>query len=130
MNLTEPITILSAEGFSARPELTAHAEAKAAKLRRHANPRIGHVRIHVRLETPREGAQRFNVSATAETRGLDFVAHGFGAVPESAINEAFVKLERSATAAAGVRKHQLHRPGVAEIAAVKSPSSELLRAES
>ena len=118
MNLTETTTILSAEGFSARPELTAHAEAKAAKLRRHDNPRIGRVRIHVRLETPREGTQRFTVSATAETRGLDFVAHGSAPVPESAISDAFVKLERSVSAAAGVRKHQLHHPRAVEIAAV------------
>jgi ribosome-associated translation inhibitor RaiA len=118
MNFTEPTTLLSAEGFSARPELTVHAEAKAAKLRRHANPRIGHVRLHVCLETPREGTPRFAVVATAETRGLDFVAHGLAPVPESAISEAFVKLERSVSAAAGVRKHQLHHPRTVEISAL------------
>jgi ribosome-associated translation inhibitor RaiA len=115
MNLSEPKTILSAEGFSARIELTAHVEAKAAKLRRHEFPRIGHVRIHVRRETPQNDAPRFTVSATAESRGADFVAHGFGGIPESAINTAFDKLERAVAAAAGERKHDLRHPHAIEL---------------
>jgi ribosome-associated translation inhibitor RaiA len=109
MNVTKPQVIFAAEGFSARPDLIAHAEAKAAKLRRHETPRVGHVRIHARRETPHEGAPTFSVSATAETRGPDLVAHGSAASPETAINAAFIKLERAAKAAAGVRKISRHR---------------------
>jgi ribosome-associated translation inhibitor RaiA len=115
MNFSEPKTILSAEGFTARVELTAHVEAKAAKLRRHESPRIGHVRIHVRRDTPQYDAARYTVSATAETRGPDFVVHASGGIPESAISTAFDKLERAVTAAAGERKHKLHHPHAIEI---------------
>jgi len=115
MNLTEPKVILSAEGFSAHAALIAHAEAKAAKLRRHESPRVGHVRIHIRRETLRDAPARFTVAATGETRGMDFVAHSASAEPETAINAAFGKLERAVTAAAGVRKHSRHCAPVAEI---------------
>lgn len=120
MNVTKPRVIVSTEGFSVRPDLILHVEAKAAKLRRHQVPRVGHVRIHVRRETPHAGAPVFAVSAAAETRGPDLVAHGSAAKPETAINAAFVKLERAAKAAAGVKKVGRHRadaknasPGVA-----------------
>ena len=116
MNLSEPTTILCAEGFNARFELTAHVEAKAAKLRRHENPRIGHVRIHVKRETPHHDAPRFTVSATAESRGADFVAHGSGGIPESAISTAFDKLERAVAAAAGEWKHNLRHSAAIDFA--------------
>jgi ribosome-associated translation inhibitor RaiA len=113
MNQTEPKTILYTEGFHARFELNAHVDAKAAKLRRHEHPRIGHVRIHIRRETPHSDAPRFSVSASAESRGADFIAHGTGGIPESAINTAFDKLERAVAAATGERKHNLrHSPPV------------------
>lgn len=106
MNLTKPTVIISPEGFTANAELTLLAEAKAAKLRRHEVARIGHVRIHVKLETPRVGAARFVVVATAETSGADLVAHSTAAKPGTAVNAAFAKLERAVSAAAGVRKHR------------------------
>ena len=125
MNLTDPQVILSAEGFSSSAELMAHAEVKAAKLRRHAMPRVGHVRLHLRRETPhrlalrRETphrlAPRFTVAATAETRGMDFVAHAVAAEPEAAINAVVGKLERAVTEAAGVRKHNRHCAPVIDI---------------
>ena len=106
MKPTEPKVILSAEGFTARPTLLEHAEAKATKLRRHEHPRVGHVRLHIRLETPRNGTKRFAVAATAETRGPDLVAHSVAAKPETALNAVFAKLERGIAAAAGERKHR------------------------
>ena len=115
MNLSEPKTLFSAEGFSARPELIVHAEAKATKLRRHETFQIGHVRLHVRRERPHNGTTRFTVSATAETRGADFVAHSSAGLPESAINSAFDKLERAVAEAAGERKHNLRHPREIEI---------------
>ncbi len=105
MNPTEPKVILSAEGFTARPDLMERAEVKAAKLRRHEHPRVGHVRLHVRLATPHNGTKVFTVTATAETCGPDLVAHSEAARPETALNAAFTKLERAITAAAGERKH-------------------------
>ncbi|MEO6001929.1 MAG: HPF/RaiA family ribosome-associated protein [Opitutus sp.] len=108
MNPTDPKVIVSAEGFSSSAELIAHAEAKVAKLRRHETPRIGHIRFHLRRETPHGLAPRFVISATAETRGIDFVAHAFADEPEVAINAVVGKLERAVTAAAGVRKHKRH----------------------
>ena len=115
MNLSEPKTLLSAEGFNARPELVAHVEAKAMKLRRHEIFQIGHVRLHVRHERPHNGTTRFMVSATAETRGADFVAHSSAGVPESAINSAFDKLERAVAEAAGEWKHNLRQPRPVEM---------------
>ena len=115
MNLSEPKTLLSAEGFSARPELVAHVEMKATKLRRHETFQIGHVRLHVRHERPHNGTTRFTVSATAETRGADFVAHSSAGVPESAINSAFDKLERAVAEAAGEWKHNQRHPRAIEI---------------
>lgn len=109
MNPTEPKTILYTEGFHARFELNVLVDAKALKLRRHEYPRIGHVRIHIRRETPHSAAPRFCVSASAESRGPDFIAHGTGGIPESAINTAFDKLERAIAAAAGERKHDLRQ---------------------
>jgi ribosome-associated translation inhibitor RaiA len=117
MNVSEPKTILSTEGFNARPELLALTQAKAAKLRRHETPTIGHVRLHVRLEAPREGPMRFTVAASAETRGLDFIVHSFAWAPEAAIASAFVKLERSVANAAKLAKHRLHESNAVEIAA-------------
>jgi ribosome-associated translation inhibitor RaiA len=109
MNSSNAKVLLLAEGFTVRPAVTALAEKKAAKLRRHEAPRVGNVRIHVRREKPRNGVPRFAVSATGETRGLDFVAHSSGATPETALNSAFATLERAVTAAAGVRKTKRHR---------------------
>lgn len=109
MNPTNPKVILLAEGFTARPAVTTLAENKATKLRRHESPRVGVVRIHIRREKPRNGEPRFAVSATGETRGLDFVAHSSGATPETAINAAFTTLERAVSGAAGVRKTKRHR---------------------
>ncbi|MEY4938813.1 MAG: hypothetical protein RIQ93_548 [Verrucomicrobiota bacterium] len=109
MKFTDPKLILAAEGFTLPAGLADHAEAKAVKLRRHGTPSIGDLRIHVRLYSPHDGAAQFAVLATAETRGVDFVAHSSAAKPLAAINAAFVKLERAATAAAGVRKHNRHR---------------------
>lgn len=105
MNPTAPKVMLSAEGFTARADLLERAEAKATKLRRHEHPRVGHVRLHVRLETPRNDTKRFAVSATAETRGPDLVAHSTAVKPETAINAVFTKLERGIAAATGERKH-------------------------
>jgi ribosome-associated translation inhibitor RaiA len=115
MNLSEPKTLLSAEGFSARPELVAHVEVKATKLRRHETFQIGHVRLHVRHERPHNGTMRFTVSATAETRGADFVAHSSAGLPESAINSAFDKLERAVAEAAGEWKHNQRHPRAIEM---------------
>lgn len=109
MNPTNPKVILLAEGFTVRPAVTTLAETKATKLRRHEVPRVGTVRIHIRREKPRNGVPRFAVSATGETRGLDFVAHSSGATPETAINAAFTTLERAVSAAAGVRKTKRRR---------------------
>lgn len=109
MNPTNPKVILLAEGFTVSPAVNTLAESKAAKLRRHESPRVGIVRIHVRREKPRNGVPRFAVSATGETRGLDFVAHSSGATPAIALNVAFATLERAVSGAAGVRKTRRHR---------------------
>jgi ribosome-associated translation inhibitor RaiA len=113
MNPTEPTTILYTEGFHARDELRMRVDMKAAKLRRHEHPRVGHVRIHIRRETPHSDA-RFSVSAIAELRGILFNAHGLGGTPESAINTAFDKLERAVAEAAGARKRKLRHARAVE----------------
>lgn len=108
MKFTDPKVILAAEGFKVPAGLADHAEAKAAKLRRHETPSIGDLRIHLRRESPGDGSPQFAILATAETRGADFVAHSSAAEPLTALNAAFAKLERAVTAAAGVRKHKRH----------------------
>lgn len=124
MNVTNPRVIVAGEGFSVHPDLILHAEAKAAKLRRHRISRVGHVRIHVRREMPHEGTPFFAVAATAETRGPDLVAHGSATKPETAINAAFVKLERAAQVAAGVKKVRRHQaePKTASRGAAPKPA--------
>lgn len=109
MTIAKSPVILLAEGFTVRPALAAHAEARAVKLRRHESPRVGQVRVHIRREKSRNGPARFAVSATGETRGLDFVAHSSAARPEIAINAAFATLERAVAGAAGLRKVRRHR---------------------
>jgi ribosome-associated translation inhibitor RaiA len=109
--------ILTTDGFSARAELTPHAESKVAKLLRHVHPRVQLVRVHVKLEQPHSGPTFFSVRATAERPGSDHVVHAEAAQPEMAVNAAFDKLERTLTSAAGARKHQQHHPHPTELAA-------------
>lgn len=118
MNPTLPHLILSAEGFTVRPDLAALAEIKAAKLRRHRLSALGHVRVHVRRVTPHATTTQFEVCITAESPGPDFVVHAVGAEPEIGLNAAFAKLERAITASVGVLKHERHRDlGDAKLAA-------------
>lgn len=115
---TDPIVIVSAEGFGAGAELTARIHAKADKLHRHHSPAIGRVRVHLKRETPHEGPVDFAVCVTAETSGPDFIAHGNGEEPEFAVNSAFTRLERTIAASAGMRKHDRH---AADALAAKTP---------
>lgn len=110
MNPTAPATplLLTAEGFTARADLIALAEAKAAKLLRHRVPAVSRVRVHVKLETPHEGPPLFAACATADTAGPDFIAHGSGDEPEAAVHAVFDRLERAIADAAGLRKHKRH----------------------
>lgn len=108
MNASPSRVLLTTDGFTARPELTAHAETKAARLFRHSHPHVHLVRIGVKRNLPHSGAPFFAARATAEHEGPDHVSHAEGMEPEAAINEVVDKLERSLTAAAGKRKHRLH----------------------
>jgi ribosome-associated translation inhibitor RaiA len=115
MNNSPSHVLLTTEGFAAPAELTDHAETKAAKLLRHAYPRVHLVRINVKLNTPHSGAPFFAARATAENEGPDHVVHAEAATPETAIKEVVDKLERALTASAGLRKHRIHQgagPGV------------------
>jgi ribosome-associated translation inhibitor RaiA len=105
MNTAAPDLIFSSDGFANRPELVAHAEVKAAKLLRHLHPKVAGVRVHVKHDAAHFSPYYFAVCATAETAGADHVAHAASSEPRAAINAAFDKLERSLTAAAGMRKH-------------------------
>lgn len=100
--------LFTAEGFAARADLIALADAKVAKLLRHRSPSVGRVRVHLKLETPHEGLPVFAACATADTAGPDFVAHGSGDEPEAAVHAVFDRLERALADAAGVRKHKRH----------------------
>jgi ribosome-associated translation inhibitor RaiA len=117
MNAYPQNLILTTDGFAARAELTTHAEAKVTKLLRHTHPRVHLVRVHVRLEKPHSGPAFFAARATAERAGSVHVMHGEAAEPETAITEAFDKLERALTAKAGARKHAQHHPHPVELAA-------------
>lgn len=110
MNASPSRILLHTDGFALRDELTAHAEAKAAKVLRHTHPRVHLVRVAVRLNTPHSGAPFFSARATAENEGPDHIVHADGVEPEVAINEVMRKLERALADSAGARKHRLHHP--------------------
>lgn len=99
-----PQLILTADGFTLRPELSALAHEKAAKILRHEHPRVHLVRAHVKHEVQGGGNTRFTVRATAEHAGPDHVVHGFASEPGTALNTAFSKLERELSEAAASRK--------------------------
>ncbi len=117
MNTTPAHLLLHTDGFALREELTAHAEAKAAKLLRHSHPHVHLVRISVKRHAPHSGAPFFAVRAIAENEGPDHIVHADGPEPESAINEAMHKLERALADSAGTRKHRLHHSTPVEEAA-------------
>jgi ribosome-associated translation inhibitor RaiA len=110
-----PSLILTTEGFSARAELSAHAETKSAKLLRHTDPRVHLVRINVKRHAPHSAAVYFAVRATAENDGADHVAHADGAAPEAAINSAVGKLERALSETAAARKNRSPLRSVTEL---------------
>ena len=115
MNTSPPKIIVTTEGFPIRPELTAHAEEKGAKLLRHTHPRVSAVKLHVKRETPHAGPVSFSVRATAEHSGPADVVHAEASQPDAAIRSAIDKLERALTTSAGARKHEQHHPHAVEI---------------
>jgi ribosome-associated translation inhibitor RaiA len=107
----------SADGFVASADLTAVAELKAAKLRRHAHPPIGSIRVRVARETPHSGAPRFLVYATAHRPGADCIVHSAADEPLPALDAAFRKLERAVAGVAGEMKSERRHPHAVELVA-------------
>jgi|GEM_PF-3355216 len=117
MNTSPQKIIVTTEGFPIRPELTAHAEEKGAKLLRHTHPRVNVVRLHIKRETPHVGPISFSVRATAEHNGPAAVVHAEAPQPEAALRSAIDKLERALTTTAGARKHEQHHPHAVDLSA-------------
>ena len=113
---TAPEMILFADGFTAGPELVSVAEAKAAKLHRHAHPRIGSIRVRVTRETPHSEAPHFSVCLTARRSGAECVVHSVATEPEPAVDEAFHKLERLIANVSGERRAERRHPHGIEFA--------------
>jgi ribosome-associated translation inhibitor RaiA len=105
MNTNRSSMTLSTAGFTNRADLAAHVNEKVTKLLRHVHPQTGLVRVHVKRETPHSRPPYFAVRAIVEIAGPDYFAHSEATEPAAAIDAAFDKLERSATAAARARKH-------------------------
>jgi ribosome-associated translation inhibitor RaiA len=117
MNTNPPSLILSTAGFANRADLAAHVTEKMAKLLRHVYPQVGLVRVHVKRETPHSCPPYFAVRAIVETAGPDYLVHAEASEPATAIDTAFDKLERAATAAARARKHRQRHAAAVELIA-------------
>ena len=110
--------ILTAEGFTLRPELADLATAKSAKVLRHENPAVYRLRLHLRRETTHRAPVRFAARATAEHAGPDHVTRAEASEPEAAVHAVLAKLERALRDAAGARKRERHTLAVAPAPAV------------
>lgn len=109
MNAMNPIVLVTTEGFSNRLELVDYAEERAAKLLRHARPRVDAVRVHVRRETPRSAGERFVARAICSHAGLDHIAHAGAPEPDTAIHDVLAKLERAlASDGRALRRRERH----------------------
>jgi ribosome-associated translation inhibitor RaiA len=117
MNTISPVPdlIFSADGFTAGPHLIAIAEIKAAKLHRHDSSRVGSIRVRVTREKTHFAPTRFSVCITAHRAGADCVAHGVASEPLAALDEAFLKLERSIVSVVGSRRSERRHPHAIEL---------------
>ena len=110
--------ILSTDGFVADPGLVTIAERKTEKLHRHAWPRMGLVRVHIKRETPRSAPAGFAVRITARRAGAECAVHGSATEPQPAIDAAFRRLERLISDVSGDRKSHRRHPHAVELPAV------------
>ena len=116
MNVSPHDVLLTTEGFTAGPELTAHATSKAGKLFRHGEPRVNRVRLHLKRESPHSAPPYFAARAIAQNAGPDHVVHAEAAEPETALNAVVEKLERALTATARAHQHRQHHPHAIDLA--------------
>lgn len=116
--------LLHTEGFVARAELSTLAERKAAKLCRHAG-RLERLRLNIVREALRGSEPRFAVVAVLQRASADAVIHATAAHPETALNEAFDKLERIVAARTGVRLHARRHPSPPELSAALPKAAAL-----
>ncbi len=106
-----PRVVFSADGFTARPDIVADAEARAVALHRHGFLRMGTVRVRISRESPHIGPAHFLATVIAHGITGECVAHGSATEPIPAIDEAFRKLERALAAAHDKTIGMHHHPG-------------------